>query len=168
MRGRTVLTSVVPWVALAVLLGWHGWQWRETVRQRRAYLDTLSADQRAMVTDLKIYDHPPLWKVYSFKDYMPAEGECKRVWVLEAQAGQVLLYQRLDDPDYLQVAILSGRGSPIAAVGTVKGGKFPSYVSVTPQTGPMKGKLLGDYDLDGEFEVKWPRDSTPAATAPSE
>ena len=152
MKRKTILIGAIPWVGIFLLLSWHVWGWWEARTARQAILGDLPLGVRGMIDNLRVYHSSAARKVYVFDDVFDGREVC----VFESGALMILIRRRPSDPQYMYVSLFTGRHGErdIVHVGTVKGRSFPSFVTYIPQTGPDQGKILGDYDLDGVFEIK--------------
>lgn len=145
---------VIPWLVMLGLLAWHAWDWARSERMRRDVVASLPPDARGLVRDVTVYRAAGLWKIYSFEDVVEAQEVCL------VESGPAIVEIRRDPArtGYARVTVFS-RKTRIVDVGCQGGQTFPGFVVYSPQSGPDRGKMLGDYNLDGLFEVRWPKES---------
>ncbi len=154
MKRTALLIRITPWVVIVLVLSWHVWDWAQGRLVRQRILESVHPDAKRMVRDLRVHHCSDAWAVYSYIDVFDEE-----VCVLESEDMILMVYRRPLDPQYKFVSVFAGGSDhSLIDVGAAAGRSFPSFVSYTPATGPEQGRTRVDYDLDGVFEVKWPKD----------
>ncbi|MBN2581621.1 MAG: hypothetical protein JXL80_01035 [Planctomycetes bacterium] len=83
------------------------------------------------------------------------DGKPTKLLIAELSESAGLVVSWGNDGSRLEDILLcvKGREAPLVAVGR-GGGVFPGSISVAPVTGPDKGRVLMDFDLDGEFDAR--------------
>lgn len=154
------------------------WPQVELVAKRRALRKMFPDHLDGALEDLEVLMDDPVYTVVSYKDLLGLAGTERVVMVIMDRAHMVEIRRAEEEGGsvsyqvhiYKTLEPVRGEEPCVVTVGDQPGKRFPSYLTLTPQAGPDAGRVsfLGDYDLDGVWEVPARGASTQPATRPAE
>ena len=152
MKGRSIVTVIVPWLLVLALVGYELYGFLNRRLSDKGIAASLGREDGLVLKDARVLGKAGVFTVIAAHEI---EGE----EMLFLRANGIRLVTVWHDPNRLGhfgVSVYShANGEPFVDCGAQDNRKFPSFLVLYPKSGPDAGKYFyGDYDLDGVFEVR--------------
>ena len=149
MKTRTILTTLLPWVGFLSLLLWNGYSLLEQHLAR----ESLPGFVKPYASDLHLKYSTPDWNVFSFKD-----SKTPKVLENDIDIDQLMIVLKSGSvctigasKDEVALFITDQKGpNYMLTIGSRKG-VFPAFMGLYPNTGPNRGKLMVDQNMEGVY-----------------
>ena len=166
MSIKFVVMTIVPWCGFIGLGSYQVYEVARERLQRARFMAKLPDDFGT--EDLRMLHNGYPFKVYMFRQFVDKWEECVAVEAYDKHL--VMIRRNTNVPGTLNVSLYRSMDPlrPILDCGSFRDGPFPGFLSFYPQTGPDAGRWFGDYDLDGQFEIKAPNIFARSTSAPAD